>query len=141
MDRERIGERRGLRLTHFAVKSLSCSDLRENAICNGQGGKRYDWSPLMAKRLKVQGFNLIDCAEHWPRAAVETPLFRTHAFFDGLVRRTGRERGAFDALAARTPLDRYASAAETAEPIAFLMSDAAGQITGANLVADAGMTL
>ena len=72
---------------------------------------------------------------------VETPLFRSHEFFDGLVRQTGSERGAFDALAARTPLGRYASAAETAELIAFLMSDAAGQITGANLVADAGMTL
>ena len=72
---------------------------------------------------------------------VETPLFRSHDFFDGLVRQTGSERGAFDALAARTPLGRYASAAETAELIAFLMSDAAGQITGANLVADAGMTL
>lgn len=72
---------------------------------------------------------------------VETPLFRAHEFFDGLVRQTGSERAAFDALAARTPLGRYASAGETAELIAFLMSDAAGQITGANLVADAGMTL
>lgn len=72
---------------------------------------------------------------------VETPLFRAHEFFEGLVRQTGSERGAFDALAARTPLGRYASAAETAELIAFLMSDAASQITGANLVADAGMTL
>ena len=72
---------------------------------------------------------------------VETPLFRSQEFFDGLVRQTGSERGAFDTLAARTPLGRYASAAETAELIAFLMSDAADQITGANLVADAGMTL
>ena len=72
---------------------------------------------------------------------VETPLFRSHDFFDGLVRQTGSERGAFDALAARTPLGRYASADETAGLIAFLMSEAAAQITGANLVADAGMTL
>ena len=72
---------------------------------------------------------------------VETPLFRAHEFFDGLVRQTGSERGAFDALAARTPLGRYASAEEIAELIAFLMSDAAAQITGANLIADAGMTL
>jgi NAD(P)-dependent dehydrogenase (short-subunit alcohol dehydrogenase family) len=38
-------------------------------------------------------------------------------------------------------LGRYASADETAGLIAFLMSDEAAQITGANLVADAGMTL
>lgn len=39
------------------------------SIYNGKGGTRYDWAPIMAKRLKVQGFNLIDCAEIWPRAA------------------------------------------------------------------------
>jgi NAD(P)-dependent dehydrogenase (short-subunit alcohol dehydrogenase family) len=72
---------------------------------------------------------------------VETPLFRGHDFFEGLIAQTGSERGAFDALAARTPLGRYASAEETAGLIAFLMSAEAAQITGANLVADAGMTL
>lgn len=72
---------------------------------------------------------------------VETPLFRAADFFNGLVAKTGSERGAFDALASRTPLGRYASAAETAELIAFLMSNAAAQVTGANFVADAGMTL
>ena len=72
---------------------------------------------------------------------VETPLFRAHDFFEGLVRQTGSERGAFDALAARTPLGRYAKGRGDAELIAFLMSEAAGQITGANLVADAGMSL
>ena len=41
------------------------------SIYNGQGGTRYDWAPIMAKRLKVQGFNLIDCADLWPRAARE----------------------------------------------------------------------
>jgi NAD(P)-dependent dehydrogenase (short-subunit alcohol dehydrogenase family) len=72
---------------------------------------------------------------------VETPLFRGQDFFEGLIAQTGSERGAFDALAARTPLGRYASADETAGLIAFLMSAEAAQITGANLVADAGMTL
>ena len=72
---------------------------------------------------------------------VETPLFRDQDFFQGLIAQTGSERGAFDALAARTPLGRYASAEETAGLIAFLMSGEAAQITGANLVADAGMTL
>ena len=72
---------------------------------------------------------------------VETPIFREQAFFGALIEQTGSERGAFDALAARTPLGRYASAEETAGLIAFLMSDEAAQITGANLIADAGMTL
>lgn len=72
---------------------------------------------------------------------VETPLFRGNGFFDTLVEKTGSERGAFDALAARTPLGRYATAAEAARLVVFLLGDEAGQITGANLVADAGMTL
>jgi 2-keto-3-deoxy-L-fuconate dehydrogenase len=72
---------------------------------------------------------------------VETPLFHDADFFQGLIKQTGSERAAFDALAARTPLGRYASAEETAGLIAFLMSDDAAQITGANLIADAGMTL
>lgn len=72
---------------------------------------------------------------------VETPLFRGNGFFDSLVEKTGSERGAFDALAARTPLGRYATAAEAARLAVFLLCDEAEQITGANLVADAGMTL
>ncbi len=72
---------------------------------------------------------------------VETPLFHDADFFKGLVAQTGSQRAAFDALAARTPLGRYASADETAGLIAFLMSEDAAQITGANLIADAGMTL
>lgn len=39
------------------------------SIYNGNGGTHYDWAPIMAKRLKVQAFNLIDCGELWPRAA------------------------------------------------------------------------
>jgi NADPH-dependent curcumin reductase CurA len=41
------------------------------SIYNGKGGTRYDWAPIMAKRLKVQAFNLIDCGEIWPHAARE----------------------------------------------------------------------
>jgi NADPH-dependent curcumin reductase CurA len=41
------------------------------SVYNGAGGTRYDWAPIMAKRLRVQGFNLIDCATLWPRAARE----------------------------------------------------------------------
>lgn len=72
---------------------------------------------------------------------VETPLFRGNGFFDTLIEKTGSERGALDALAARTPLGRYATASEAARLALFLLGDEAGQITGANLIADAGMTL
>lgn len=72
---------------------------------------------------------------------VETPLFRGHDFFNALVAQSGSERDAFDVLADRTPLKRYATAGETAGLIAFLMSDAAAQVTGTNFIADAGMTL
>jgi len=72
---------------------------------------------------------------------VETPLFRGHDFFNALIAQSGSERAAFDALADRTPLKRYASADEAAGLIAFLMSDAAAQVTGTNFIADAGMTL
>ncbi|MGE0743277.1 MAG: SDR family NAD(P)-dependent oxidoreductase [Hyphomonadaceae bacterium] len=72
---------------------------------------------------------------------VETPLFHDADFFKGLVKHTGSQQGAFAALASRTPLGRYASADEAAGLIAFLMSDAAAQVTGANFVADAGLTL
>jgi NADPH-dependent curcumin reductase CurA len=41
------------------------------SIYEGKGGTRYDWAPIMARRLKVQGFNLIDCGAIWPRAARE----------------------------------------------------------------------
>lgn len=72
---------------------------------------------------------------------VETPLFRGHDFFNALIAQSGSEQAAFDALADRTPLKRYASADEAAGLIAFLMSDAAAQVTGTNFIADAGMTL
>ena len=41
------------------------------SVYEGRGGTRYDWAPIMAKRLRVEGFNLIDCAGLWPRAARE----------------------------------------------------------------------
>ena len=41
------------------------------SIYEGRGGTRYDWAPIMAKRLRVEGFNLIDCGALWPRAAGE----------------------------------------------------------------------
>ncbi|MBW0145316.1 SDR family NAD(P)-dependent oxidoreductase [Sphingomicrobium clamense] len=44
-------------------------------------------------------------------------------------------------MGADVPLGRYATAAEIAEQVAFLMSDAAGTMTGAVLTSDGGFTL
>lgn len=44
-------------------------------------------------------------------------------------------------MGAGVPLGRYATAAEIAEQVAFLMSDAAGTMTGAVLTSDGGFTL
>jgi NADPH-dependent curcumin reductase CurA len=38
------------------------------SIYNGGRGARHDWSVMLAKRLRVEGFNLIDCGDIWPRA-------------------------------------------------------------------------
>lgn len=73
---------------------------------------------------------------------VETPIWRGMAFFDDLVAETGSEQAAFDKMASfATPLGRYAKAEEIAGQIAFLLSDAAGSMTGAALVTDGGYTL
>ena len=47
------------------------------------------------------------------------------------------ERG--DALIARTPLGRFGTPEEIAGPIAFLMSDDAGFVTGQTIAVDGGV--
>jgi 2-keto-3-deoxy-L-fuconate dehydrogenase len=75
-------------------------------------------------------------------AGVQTPIWRDVPFFQQLVQETGGEQQAFDRMAAMaTPLGRYATADEVASQIAFLLSDAAGTITGAALLSDGGYTL
>jgi len=72
---------------------------------------------------------------------VETPVWDAVPMFADRAREIGRE-GAFKELAAMaTPLGRYATAAEIAEQVAFLLSDAAAIITGSVLVSDGGYTL
>jgi NAD(P)-dependent dehydrogenase (short-subunit alcohol dehydrogenase family) len=66
----------------------------------------------------------------------ETPMLGL-----GEQAKTKGEKEAFAAMAASLPLGRFAAPHETAAMIAFLLSDAAGAITGAALLADGGYTL
>lgn len=72
---------------------------------------------------------------------VETPMWRDVPMFQDLVRETGSERAAFDAIAKlATPLARYAAADDVSRLIVMLLSDSAS-ITGATLVVDGGYTI
>jgi NAD(P)-dependent dehydrogenase (short-subunit alcohol dehydrogenase family) len=73
---------------------------------------------------------------------VETPLWRSAAFFVEMAEQAGGEKAAFELMAkAGTPLGRFAGAEEVAALIAFLLSDAAGVTTGAVLVSDGGYSV
>lgn len=73
---------------------------------------------------------------------VETPIWSQMAFFRDLVAEHGSEQAAFDALAGMaTPLGRYAKPEEIAGQIAFLLSPAAGSMTGTAMLVDGGYTL
>lgn len=72
-------------------------------------------------------------------AGVKTAMWRSMPFFQDLVRRHGSEAAAFEALAG--PGARFAEPEEVAEAAAFLVSDAAGQVTGVELPFDGGYVL
>jgi NAD(P)-dependent dehydrogenase (short-subunit alcohol dehydrogenase family) len=72
---------------------------------------------------------------------VATPIWRNVPFFKDLVRDLGSEQAALDAMGKGMPLGRYATADEIASQIVFLLSDAAGPMTGASVLVDSGYTL
>jgi NAD(P)-dependent dehydrogenase (short-subunit alcohol dehydrogenase family) len=74
---------------------------------------------------------------------VDTPIWDSLPFFQGLVDQHGGDRdAAMKAMAGMaTPLGRYAAPEEIAVQIGFLLSDAAATITGTVLVSDGGYTL
>ncbi len=71
---------------------------------------------------------------------VETPIWEGVPFFTELAEREGRE-AAFKAMAAISPLRRFAKPEEIAAQIAFLLSDDSAFMTGACLVSDGGYSL
>jgi NAD(P)-dependent dehydrogenase (short-subunit alcohol dehydrogenase family) len=75
-------------------------------------------------------------------AGVDTAIWDDLDFFKGLVAQTGSREAAMAAMAkVSSPLGRIATAEEIAGQIGFLLSDAAGLITGTVLVSDGGYSL
>ncbi len=72
--------------------------------------------------------------------AVRTPMWQGMPFFRELVEKSGGEEAAWKEIARGAPLGRVAEPEEIAEAIAYLASDAAGFVTGAEIVADGGYT-
>lgn len=73
-------------------------------------------------------------------AGVKTPMWSTMPFFRDLVEEHGSEEAAFAALE-EAGGDRFAGPGDIARIIAFLASDAAGEVNGAELPVDGGYTV
>jgi NAD(P)-dependent dehydrogenase (short-subunit alcohol dehydrogenase family) len=72
--------------------------------------------------------------------AVRTPMWERAAWWSGFVASSGGEAQAWEALAQGNPLKRLAEPEEVAHAIAYLASDEAAYITGAELVVDGGFS-
>lgn len=93
---------------------------------------------VAAKEVAAEGIRVNAIAP----GGVDTPIWDEMPFFAELVASHGSREAAMTAMAKMaTPLGRYASAAEIAAQIAFLLSDDAASITGAVLTSDGGYSL
>jgi 3(or 17)beta-hydroxysteroid dehydrogenase len=74
-------------------------------------------------------------------AGVRTPMWTGADFWAAtLAEHSGDEDATWRALAASTPLKRFAEPEEVAQAILFLVSDAASYVTGTELLVDGGFT-
>jgi NAD(P)-dependent dehydrogenase (short-subunit alcohol dehydrogenase family) len=97
---------------------------------------------LFAKSLALE------CAQHGDAirvntihpAGVETEMWKATPFWEQLVAQHGSEEGAWGALAASSPLKRFATPDEIGYGILYLASDEAAYVTGSELVIDGGFT-
>jgi NAD(P)-dependent dehydrogenase (short-subunit alcohol dehydrogenase family) len=71
---------------------------------------------------------------------VKTPLWQRSEWWGGFVQQTGGVEAAWKTLGGAAPLGRMADAEEIARAIAWLASDEASYVTGAELAADGGYT-
>ena len=94
---------------------------------------------VAAKEGAAQGIRVNAIAP----GGVDTPIWDTLPFFQGLIEQRGGDRAAaMRAMAGMaTPLGRYATPDEIAAQIGFLLSDVAATITGTVLVSDGGYAL
>ena len=69
---------------------------------------------------------------------VKTPMWDKQPFFQDLVSQHGGTEEAFAAMAGDVPSQQFFSAAEVAETIVYLASDASSQLTGTEVVLDRG---
>ena len=95
----------------------------------------------LAKVAAKEGASAGICVNAIAPGGVETPIWSSQPFFRKLVDTHGSEQAAYAAMAAITPLGRFAKPEEIAGQIAFLLSDAAAFTTGSTLVTDGGYSL
>lgn len=106
-----------------------------SAYCSSKAGVR-----LFAKAVALE------CAGEGIRvntvvpAGVVTSMWEGMPFFEDLKREHGGDEGAWRALAAGTPLGRFAEPDEIAAGIVYLSSEEASYVTGTDLVIDGGFT-
>lgn len=73
-------------------------------------------------------------------AGVMTPMWKQSDFWDALLAEHGEEAAVWQALAAATPLKRFATPEDIAQAILYLASDESAYVTGTELVIDGGYT-
>lgn len=123
------------------VVTASISGIKAEPGTAAYGASKAGLIQLMrvaAKEVAAEGIRVNAIAP----GGVDTPMWDEMPFFGELVASEGSREAAIDALARMaTPLGRFASAAEIAGQIAFLLSEKAATISGAVLASDGGYSL